>query len=325
MRKFSFRSHQASIHLSLRGEVEWELVDPRTGIIHQSGRQSNLILDQGLDNFGSEGGSSGVSNFRSFFCVGEGTTEPAVTQTALVSERVRSNSNGGFTDTQTGSYNSTTKVYTCSYPMTRVINFTAGQNFVLTEFGFANASSGGLSIRELFRTAGGDPTSITDTASKQLRMTHTLTITVVGDWAQVTSFPITGVGTVTGVGSFFAFSGNVAGLASSMAPASTQYISTATALNALPAHGGASGVTGTINNNTTPSTNAAYVSGTYSRKRSTILPTSGYNGTIIGLILSPSGTISSGVGTGYVARLDSGFTKTNTQQLTLEFTTSWSR
>lgn len=335
MRKFRFKprnelakQHQLAtlpnIHGALSGRVSWELYDPETDQVVQSGSQSNLILNQGLDLFGTSSSNSSFSVFRDYFCVGEGTSAPAITQTTLDTERVRSNSTGGFTDSTSIAYDAGTKKYTGTFSINRVIVFTAGQNFVLTEFGFAAGASGNLAIRELFRDAGGAPTTITDTANKQLRMTHTLTITLTGDWSQAASVNITGVGVVTGIGSFFS-SGSSPNLFSSVwGPTSTPNLVLVTAITSLPPHGGGTGIyfTGSSTNNAM--TNATYVAGSYSRKKSRVLPTSTGNGNVLGVIILNSGgtTFASEC---YALRLDASFTKTTSQQLTIEYTVSWGR
>lgn len=330
MRKFRFKPRNElakppaiitlpNIHGALSGRVKWELYDPETDQVVQSGEQSNLILNQGLDLIGV---SSDANSWRSFFCVGEGISAPAVTQTALDTERARSNSNGGFTDVTAYAYDAGTKKYTATLTINRVITFTAGQSFVLTEFGFAAASSGSLSIRELFRDGSNNPTTITDTAGKQLRMTHTLTITLTGDWTQAASVTITGVGTVSGIGSFFSRSSTLANLFTIVFwPNNQALMQLFSAISALPTHGGSSSLSFTVTTASGSNTLSTYVNGSYSRKKTRVFPTSTGNGTVLGICVLDTNSADAA----YLLRLDSGFTKTSSQQLTIEFTVSWGR
>lgn len=333
MRKFRFKPRNElakppaiitlpNIHGALSGRVKWELYDPATDQVVQSGEQSNLILNQGLDLIGV---ALNTSSWRDFFCVGEGSSTPTVSQTALDTERARSNSSGGFSNVTAYAYDAGTKKYTATLSINRVITFTAGQNFVLTEFGFAAASSGSLSIRELFRDGSNNPTTITDTAGKQLRMTHTLTITLTGDWTQAASVTITGVGTVSGIGSFFSVSSTLANLFTTVFwPGNSPNMHLFSAISALPTHGGSTSLTFTGTTTGGSTTLSSYVSGSYSRKKSRVFSTSTGNGTVLGVCVLDSG-YSSGADTAYLLKLDSGFTKTSTQQLTIDFTVSWGR
>lgn len=203
--------------MGMSGHARFELIDLETGAVEWTGEQHNLILDSGLEAFGSSshnaGGSGGniygtYGQWRQYFCVGTGSTAPAVGQSALVNQAVIQASSGGFSaeNSETYSYDAVNGVYKAVLTLVRVIDFSASYN--LTEWGLAKAATGSISIRELFRDSEGGATSIAVTSGKQLKCYHTLTLTVPAALA-ATSFTLTGLGVQNGTGGFWSNSTNI--------------------------------------------------------------------------------------------------------------------
>lgn len=186
--------------VGLSGYLRWGLID-RTGREVRGGEQSNMILNQGLDNLATYGiarenvnGSGTPMRWALYAAVGTGSTEPAITQTALVSELARTSTiapSGGPTFAETTSIESTANVV-------KEFDF-AEANGNLTEWGMAALSSGALNTRELFRDELGDPVTITKTSDFKLRLNYTVTVTFdYGNPSNPYAFDITGIGTING-------------------------------------------------------------------------------------------------------------------------------
>src|SRR5690606_18625283 len=110
--------------------------------------------------------------WRAYGHIGTGSTAPANSDTVLDAEVMTSNSNGGFSDSD--SYNSPSGGFiTADFQITRV--FTLASSQTLAEYGFSN-DEGSLHIRELFRDEFDNPITISIAAGKKLRLDHTLTI-----------------------------------------------------------------------------------------------------------------------------------------------------
>ncbi len=174
----------------LRGWIEWELID-RQGRAVKGGQQSNLILNTGLDYVASWAlGNSHAGTaygWQGFAAVGTGSTEPDVTDTELVAELARSN-------TTIASNTSVPTAGVGIYTVTKEFDFGVA-NGNLTEWGFAPASTGNLSVRELFRDELGDPVTVTKTSDFKLRITYSIELTIT---PAATPEPFTW--TVTGLG-----------------------------------------------------------------------------------------------------------------------------
>src|SRR5690606_29765886 len=128
----------------------------------------NLITNAGLD---AMAGGVGISNLINYLAVGTGSSEPRYTDTTLDAEVARTNSNGGFGDSE-AMVGSGDLVEYWRRIRTRV--FTEAQaNGNLAELGFFSAASGGtMWNRQLFRDELGQPTTITKTPEDQLRVTY---------------------------------------------------------------------------------------------------------------------------------------------------------
>lgn len=152
----------------VEGYFTVELIHARTGLVKRRLHFRNLITNAGLDALA---GGAGISNLINYLAVGTGSSEPSYTDTALNAEVGRTNSNGGFGDSE-AMVGSGDLVEYWRRIRTRV--FTEAQaNGNLAELGFFSAASGGtMWNRQLFRDELGQPTTITKTSEDQLRVTY---------------------------------------------------------------------------------------------------------------------------------------------------------
>lgn len=323
------------LHGELRGRVAWELRNA-DGSLAASGEQSNLILNRGLDVFGTDANhtfaSTSTPNSNTYFsywrralAVGTGSTAPAATQTNLVAETHRSNSDGGFNAENVDTYGVAGGLLTGTFKHTRVITFSGAYN--LTEFGFSDdtAANGQLVIRELFRDGGGTPTPLSVQSGQQLKMTHTFYLTVPFAAGLAASFTLTNVGLIQGEGTFY-YVGAVNALYTlgfffNPTQAGTLYIMSAANSGDPATQGGGYTAGGT---NYVAGTNSAYVSGTYTRTKTYQLSTAQGNVTHYGWFFDGSSASPTG---GYKFRLTNPatFVKSNSNKLTLNFTVTWAR
>jgi len=187
-------------HVGLDGWVAWSLVD-RRGREVAAGEQHNLILNTFLDLIGTAANSGGaytstsdsqlgLNVTASHAAVGTGSTAPAVTDTALVAEIGRTSTKLSSTVTRPSA-----GVY--EFVVEYEFDFAVG-NGNLTEFAIANASSGGVIVRELFRDELGDPITITKTSDFKLRIKYTHTVTLTPTTLTAASLTIDGIGTLNG-------------------------------------------------------------------------------------------------------------------------------
>lgn len=148
----------------IQGIITLGLVHVRTGLIARSLTFKNLITDAGLDGIGTKT----IAAMTNFCGVGTGNSSPAVGQTSLDEQVVRSNNAGGFTE---GRGVAGDLSYTW-WKRTRI--FTTSQaNATLTEVGFFESSSGGVMFaRQLIKDELGNPTTITKTPEYELRVTY---------------------------------------------------------------------------------------------------------------------------------------------------------
>jgi len=152
----------------VEGYFTVELIHARTGLVKRRLHFRNLITDAGLDALA---GGARISDLINYLAVGTGSSEPSYTDTTLNAEVARTNSNGGFGDSD-AMVGSGDLVQYWRRRLTRV--FTEAQaNANLAELGFFSSSSGGtLWNRQLFRDELGNPTTITKTNEDQLRVTY---------------------------------------------------------------------------------------------------------------------------------------------------------
>lgn len=152
----------------VEGYFTVELIHARTGLVKRRLHFRNLITDAGLDALA---GGARISDLINYLAVGTGSSEPSYTDTTLNAEVARTNSDGGFGDSD-AMVGSGDLVEYWRRIRTRV--FTEAQaNGNLAELGFFSSSSGGtMWNRQLFRDELGQPTTITKTSEDQLRVTY---------------------------------------------------------------------------------------------------------------------------------------------------------
>ena len=286
-----------------QGWMEWQLIN-REGNAIRGGQQSNMILDQGLDDIATRAIYANPAdnrlqlNIANYVAVGTDGTAPAQTDTGLGVEIDRTgvalNNSVQITRTADGVY---------EYERTYEFDF-AEANGNLAEWGMAPTNTGGatdLFSRELFRDGGGTPEVVTKTVNEKLRITYVLEITMTPVVLTPASFTLTNIGVINGdyvlhggpgvgpmtsfgdptAGDVWCFSGLARGawgsLKSSRPYQGTAYIP---ATNNIPSQSYAADENpSTSNVFTTLKTGAgAYTPGSYSRTGSqVILPTSGGN------------------------------------------------
>lgn len=147
--------------------VSWELgkfTGPNQYVKQRGSEFRNLITTAGLDFIAT----NRVSTASTFIAVGTGSSTPANGQTALDAEvgRVNRRTTGDGTVVSGASF-----LY---WAIKYVYLFLEAEgNGNLTEVGFFNqASTGTMWARQLFKDIGGSPTTITKTASDQLKVTY---------------------------------------------------------------------------------------------------------------------------------------------------------
>lgn len=171
----------------IEGRFTVELIDARTGLVKRHLEFRNLITDAGLEAIGT----NALSTLCNYLAVGTGSTAPAVTDTALVSELFRTTNNGGFGDT--GGVDTTN--FFAWIRRTRQFN-EAEANGNLTELGFFRDATGGTMFnRQLFRDSNGVATTITKTSFDKLRVTYEWRL-YADTTKPVQTINVTGVGNV---------------------------------------------------------------------------------------------------------------------------------
>lgn len=158
-----------------------------------------MILNSGLDaacvsDAAAVGTYPAFGKFIDYACFGTGSAAPAASDTALGAQvGGRSNNGGGFAPSSTGGADGSAKVIWAEVTFTRV--FSIGGNVNATEWGLAAASTGNLSVRELFRADPLDNSSspITLTLESGDELQLVVTLRVQADWEYASkSFVITG-------------------------------------------------------------------------------------------------------------------------------------
>lgn len=180
-----------NLHGNLKGKTTWELVNP-DGTIAQSSREanglilpdsmgenSNLILDQGLNNFFAEF-SQEMRIFRDRLVIGTSNTVPNASQIGLGAQIGGSSaSDGGFTSEESFSVVAVPASNVWRYTGTIVRVITVGSNVNIAEYGLAGHptfTDGSLSIRELTRNNLGNPVVISALAGQTFKLKHTLIV-----------------------------------------------------------------------------------------------------------------------------------------------------
>jgi len=310
-----------------------------------------VIPNAGLDNIaaypawnnfaGSSNADSSGSQWLAYAAISEDSTEPQATDFNIGTEKMRTNSTGGFSRPATAIRDPNTNRVGLSLERAFVFNITSAMN--ITKYGYVPVSSGGnFSWIDLMRVDPDDPESSPVTLNlvdgDQLQLWCTLTITV--PWSvDLESFVITGAPGKDGAGTHDAWCGFYA--ASSTLGTGTGGDDFIAAMIGWLFWPGASGGRGCYaifapanaardaaigpfgGGSGSTSVSAAYVSGTYVRDKVFKFTTAQGNITMTGINLQ------SGVGSvgscGFKIVFDdpSTFTKANTHELTLTFRVSW--
>lgn len=177
---FTHNAQEPEIHLGFGFGVSFggwfivDLIDAESGDIKEHYEFPNLITDLGLDEI-AKGTKQNV--LFAYLGVGTDATAPAVGDTALGAEIVRTNSNGGHSALSidggpiTGSAGPLDTLYWFKR-ITRL--FTESEaNGNLTELGwFKDPTTGVMVVRSLFKDGGGTPIVITKTSAEQLRVVY---------------------------------------------------------------------------------------------------------------------------------------------------------
>lgn len=280
------------------------------GSVTETPWMDNLILNSGLDDLG--GLNSPDSMVASHCHVGTGTTTPAATQLAL-DAKIASKAVDTMTRVSLGSP---------TYKAELTYNYTFEQGAVvgnISEVGVGALIAGTrLFSRALFTTLG-VPVAITVVALDQLTISYKLTVAP----------PLTdSTGSVVIAGVTYGYTGRLASAASFMSNPGYMFangfsnVAYAVALNSTATLGtvvdsGTGGFASTYSVIATP-----YTAGSYSRTTTVVYDSMRGNdaGGIKGFHVSIGGMMHN-----YQYVLDTAIPKTNTNELRINFTTSWAR
>ena len=315
-----------------------------------------MIPNAGLDNIaaynawnnfaGSSTADSSGTQWLAYAAISEDSTEPQATDLNIGTEKMRTNSTGGFTRTATAIRDPGTNRLGLSIERAYVFNITSSMN--ITKYGYVPVSSGGnFSWIDLMRVDPDDPESAPVTLNlvdgDQLQLWCTLTITV--PWSvDLESFVITGAPGKDGVGThdaycgFFAANdtlGSMSGNDSSILnlirtvfwPTGQNQLLYTSQASPNSARDAALGPNTAYGFSAANCTLATYVSGTYYRDKLFKLTTAEGNATLTAVsITAAGGTLvrpDSAHGFKVVFSDPSTFVKANTHELTLTFRVSW--
>lgn len=198
------RPPNVRVSVGVEGWLRWELIN-RKGRVTRGGEQSNLILDQGLDQIAAyglvnAGGQVGVANATAgiaYAAVGTDSTTPDESDTGLGAEVDRTNIGPSGLAVDETINRSADGVY----DHVRVYEFDFAQAIGnLTEWGISPIATpgGNLYARELFRDGGGSPEPVTKTSDDKLRLAYTRRTTITPTNWTPGSLDIMGHATVSG-------------------------------------------------------------------------------------------------------------------------------
>lgn len=303
---------EIGLNATLQGFTEWEVLTPG-GTVLQSGGFSNLITDAGLDAF--EACTLGFQEFRRCLRVGTSSEAPTAQKTSLGAQVGSSTNNGGFGSEETFTITAGADHLLGSFKMVRV--WDAGAAYNLTEYGLAPASSGALSITELFRDGSGAPVVVTVPSGNKLKMSHTLRIRL-PFVARASTFTIDGK-SISSKETFTSTRASDDGQCfRAFAPsASDIWVRRMTQANDGEPR---SSITG--DSISRAFTAVSYPAGSYKKGRRYVYEPPELNGTWLGVYIGGSAVFG-----GYKVAFQNGesFTKLDTQRLTLELVSSWGR
>lgn len=177
----------AAVVASILAEPEAWNTSPEH-LIEDRAEQPNLILNQGLDNLASR--ACGWGNFGSYCALGTGTSTPAVTQTALDTQVVRTNTLLGSA-TETDDNPTRTRTYSRTFDFPAEVS---NQNY--TEVGVSHTSSGATSLNTRALISGG---TVTVLVGQQARVTYSISVTLAAPFVftpTATGWPVSPATTV---------------------------------------------------------------------------------------------------------------------------------
>ncbi|WP_034343155.1 hypothetical protein [Deinococcus misasensis] len=165
--------------------------------------------------------------------------------------------------------------------------------------------------------------SIAVSSGKQLKITHVLTLTLPAVFAPV-SFPVTGLGTVTGVGGCWATDSNIQTLFQQLLQSTGTNFNAHFPSVALPAHAQATQWFVTAGSGASMTVDA-YVGGSRKRTRRVTLSTSQFNGSINELIFGVHVSSQAAIISGFLIKLDAPINKTASNTLSFVMDVSFNR
>lgn len=301
-----------------------------------------MILNSGLDAACTSSSAAGTGSVNAeawpYFCsfiqyaaFGTSSSAPAATDTSLGSQvGSRSINRGGFSNSVSVGADDTNDVIYYEATFTRV--FSIGSNVNATEWGLAPATTGNLSVRELFRADpndnGSSPITLTLENGDELQLVITLRVQANWEYESKT-FTLTGVGSLTGDATFaygatpseanirnalrMGWPGEI-GTVFSNAFDVRVFLSDQSGKSKAAALSGSEALAAV-------GSHASYTPGDYFRDVSVTFGTSEGNGTIYALAKG----YSSGVGYRFILTSPASFTKASTHKLTLTLRRSVAR
>lgn len=174
------------IRVRYEGHVTVELIHAASGLIKRRLQFKNLVVDSGLQALFST--TDTISNLLAYVGVGTSGVAPAAGQTDLLGPVLRTATSGGADVTGWGAGN--------AYAYRRISRqfSEAEANGTLAEFGvFKLSAAGPMWARQLFKDNLGAATTITKTATDQLRIIYELRAYIAADGAG--TLVLTGSGT----------------------------------------------------------------------------------------------------------------------------------
>lgn len=301
-----------------------------------------MILNSGLDAACTSSSAAGTGSVNAeawpYFCsfiqyaaFGTSSSAPAATDTSLGSQvGSRSINRGGFSNSVSVGADDTNDVIYYEATFTRV--FSIGSNVNATEWGLAPATTGNLSVRELFRA---DPldngsSAVTLTLENGDELQLVVTLRVQADWEYASkSFTITGIGSVTGDTTFSAGGSatgqNIRNALRQGWPGETGTLFTnsydiAVFLSSQASVSKSANLSGS-NAVATTGSHDSYTPGNFYRDLSVTFSTSEGNGTVYALCKGST----SGIGYRFILTSPASFTKASTHKLTLTMRRSIAR
>ena len=177
----------AAVVASILAEPEAWNTSPEH-LIEDRAEQPNLILNQGLNNLASR--ACTWETFGGYCSLGTGTSTPAVTQTGLDTQVVRTNTLlGGLGTTDDNATRTRTYSRTFDFPAE-----VSNQNY--TEVGVSHAASGATSLNTRALISGG---TVTVLVGQQARITYDISVTLAASFVftpPATGWPVSPATTV---------------------------------------------------------------------------------------------------------------------------------